>query len=395
MTTHGDVPIYHLRGSAAEAGFAHGRLVSDLLDPAFLEHYLSALAEAIRFTRDDLAQQAGRWLSGLPPHFQEEIAALAAGAGAPLADATQLLYADIARATAEPHRPQDASQQILTDPSSEPGAIPGDPGEVAPAGGGPMCSAVVARLDDRSTWIARNCDWLVATLLRGVAGVVHEAPHRIPVLALGIRGDIDVDTGINAEGLWLHLHTLHAADDPPRDRTCISWLFWAREALETCATLDELERFIAATGRDRGVIVVAGQGAGDHAAIFECTRAGHIRHDVDPSRPACATNHPLSRPIDDDRLSRGSPTGTLGRFRSLREGLAQGPPRAGPDDLIFHLAREGVEMRTPRWIRTIYSAVARPSDQSLWFAAGDARGRPAASTGRWTPVVPPWRRRRP
>ena len=54
--------------------------------------------------------------------------------------------------------------------------------------------------------------------MRGCAAVVHETPHRIPVMAVGIRGDIDIDTGLNAEGQRLHLHTLHAKDDPPAAR---------------------------------------------------------------------------------------------------------------------------------------------------------------------------------
>ena len=57
-------------------------------------------------------------------------------------------------------------------------------------------------------------------------------------IGVGIRGDIDIDTGMNAEGLWLHLHTLHARDPLPDDRPVISWLFWAREALETCSTIE-------------------------------------------------------------------------------------------------------------------------------------------------------------
>jgi hypothetical protein len=253
-----------------------------------------------------------------------------------------------------------------------------------------MCSSLITRLEDGHTWIARNCDWLIPTLMRGTAAVVHETPNRIPVMAVGIRGDIDVDTGINAEGLWLHLHTLYARDDPPQDRTCISWLFWAREALETCATLDEVELFIRSTGRDRGVFAIAGEGRTDHAAIFECTRSGYTRHDVEPANPACVTNHSLHRELDETKRSRGRSTGTTARFRALKERLSRHPTRHGPTDLIHHLASSGVEMRTPRWIRTIYSAVVRPHDASLWFANGTHQGEPAASRGTWRRIIPPW-----
>jgi hypothetical protein len=74
----------------------------------------------------------------------------------------------------------------------------------------------------------------------------------------------------------------------------------------------------------------------------------------------------------------------------MRSRLRRRAPERGPDDLIDLLADPGVEMRTPKWLRTIYSAVVRPSDASVWFASGDASGRPAASTGRWARVTPPW-----
>jgi len=91
---------------------------------------------------------------------------------------------------------------------------------------GPLCSAAAGRSPDgRGAWVARNCDWLRAILVRGTAAVVHRRPHAIPILAVGIRGDIDVDTGVNAERLWLHLHTLPALDAPTDDRRRFSWLF--------------------------------------------------------------------------------------------------------------------------------------------------------------------------
>ena len=382
-----ELRVHHVPGGPAESGFAHGRELHDLLTPAFLEAYVARLGEVIRFTREDLTVQAMRWLAGLPPHYREEIVAMGAGAGVGTTAVVELLYADIARsspaAAGEPRVPGEPGEPVE---SGEPGE---SAGEEAPIG--PMCSAVVARLADEATWIARNCDWLVPTLMRGTAAVVHETPHRIPVMAVGIRGDIDVDTGINAERLWLHLHTLQASDDPPADRTCISWLFWAREALETCASLDELECFVESTGRDRGVFVVAGDGKTNEAAIFECSRGGHVRHDTDPAQVACVTNHTLARDVGTTRKAGGF-RGTVGRYRAMRERLQDRVPREGPTDLIALLADPNVEMRTPRWLRTIYAAVVRPSDASIWFAAGGPDGTPAASGGRWAPVRPPWER---
>jgi hypothetical protein len=342
-----------------------------------------------------LLTQTRRWLAGLPEHFQEEIEGMGDGCGLGTEPVAAFLYADISR----PSGAESAEARARRfNPAADPEPAPGEhdlPGEDAAeaereSAGGPMCSGIAARLDDGSAWIARNCDWLIATLTRGTAAVAHAVPNRIPVMAVGIRGDIDVDTGINAERLWLHLHTLPALDDPPLDRTCISWLFWAREALETCATIDELERFIERTARDRGVLAIAGDGKTNEAAVFECSKGGHVRRDADLTRPIFATNHTLAKEIDAEREAKSRAGSTVGRWCALRARLRDGAPRRGPNDLIGLLADPGVEMRTPVNLRTIYSAVARPAEETIWFASGGADGRPAASTGRWARVKPPW-----
>ena len=357
------IQIEHIPGSHGDCGHAHGANIPDLVEPAFLRAYVHTLARAIGFDPSTLRAQGFDWLDGLPVHYATEIEAMACGAGVELGAMVELLYADIAR----PDRSHSPS--------------------------GPMCSAIMSLLGDGKRWIGRNCDWLTPILTRGVSAVVHEIPNRIPIMAVGIRGDIDLDTGLNAEGLWLHLHTLHATDTVHPGVPCISWLFWAREALETCASLDELERFIDTTARDRGVMVVASEGRSGQAAVFECSRSAYLRHDADARKPLCVTNHPLrqrSRSIET-----GSPnaSGTISRRRTLEGHMEASPPVQGPDDIIASLGAPGVEMRTPRWLRTIYSAVADPSDQKVWFAAGTPDGQPAASSGRWSVITPPWTHR--
>ncbi len=354
--------VDHVPGGPEESGYAHGVALRDLLSAEFIEAYVARLRDAIGFDLPDLATQSARWLAGLPEQYQREIDGMGAGSGIGTDGAARFLYADIARST--------------------PGA-PSTGARIAPGDGG--CSALVTHLDD-GLWIARNCDWLTPTLMRGTSAVVHATPNRIPVLAVGIRGDIDVDTGLNAEGLWLHLHTLHASDDPPADRTIISWLFWAREALETCSTIDEVDTFVASTGRDRGVFAIVGEGQTGRGAVFECSRAGHVRHDIDPhARALCVTNHALAKSYG-RRVAGVNPSGTISRQQSLRASVSRHAPETGPRDLIGHLGADGVEMRTPRWLRTIYSAVVRPADGSLWFASGRPDGTPAASTGAWDRV---------
>lgn len=327
-----------------------------MLDHVHAE-FMRRFCELKRLTPDAMHAQAQTWLDALPEHIQAEITAIAAGARRPLADITDLLYADI--------------------------AIPGDP--AIPEG--PMCSAVVSKLDHQS-WVARNTDWYPPLLLRGCEAVVHNTPNRIPTLALGIRGDIDVDTGANAEGLWLHAHTMHAKRMPPSGKPRISWLFWLREALETCATLDNLEAKLHAVERDRGIILVALDSKSNDAAVFECTVDTHTR--VDPTgHHLLATNHSAARhPTDPDRLARSQPSSTTRRLQALRDICQHHPPEHAPDDLIDTLAHESVEMRTPPVLRTIYSTVCNPRTGECWFAQGTPDGAPAASTGAWLRV--PW-----
>ncbi len=334
-----------------------------MLDAVHAE-FMRRFGNLKRLTPEAMRAQALAWLTDLPDHIQLEIEAMARGSKRPLAAIAEFLYADI--------------------------AIPGDPSIPE----GPMCSAVVSRLAGQS-WVARNTDWYPPLLLRGCEAVVHNSPGRIPTLALGIRGDIDVDTGANAEGLWLHAHTMHAQRLPRSDKPRISWLFWLREALETCANLDDLEAMLNRVERDRGIILVALDSKTGEAALFECTINTHTR--IDPLKgPAgdhlLATNHPADRhPTDPARLARSRPASTTARLQALRDICHNHPPEHAPDDLIDTLAHETVEMRTPPVLRTIYSTVCNPRTGKCWFAQGTPDGAPAASTGDWLRVPWPFR----
>jgi hypothetical protein len=218
---------------------------------------------------------------------------------------------------------------------------------------------------------------------------------------VGLMGDIDCDTGMNAEGLWLHMHTLLSHDEPRAGVSCISWLFWMREALETCASLADLEAFIARTDRDRGVLLFAAQGRTGERAIYECGRASSRR--IDPWMVATqhgerellfATNHCQHKHPRDIDQATGQPlpprvsvsNGTVSRYNRLEHLLRTAHPEHFPDDLTEVLGDERVEMRvaTPgSALRTIYSGVAHPASRTVWFASG---GMPAASAGKWRKI---------
>jgi hypothetical protein len=374
------VSFQHLRlpGSFAQAGYAYGKACAELLVPARIEAYLASLAPVTRTHRDDMPRFASRWASTLPEHYQEQIEALADGARTSPTIVQQWLYADIAA----PSRPSSPAAQ-------------GTAGLIASSG--PLCSGIISHDDTGSAWVARNCDWHEATLSRGTAAVFHAVPGRIPSLAVGLMGDIDCDTGMNAEGLWLHMHTLLAHDEPRAGVSCISWLFWMREALETCATIAELEQFIARTDRDRGVLLFAAEGKTGERAIFECGRASAQRirpwalstqlgtREVLFATNHCQHKHPQQgEGCDVAQASRVSPSnGTVSRYNRLHQLLRIAHPEHGPDDLAEILSDERVEMRvasTGSSLRTIYSSVAHPRSRTVWFASGAV---PAASTGTW------------
>lgn len=260
-------------------------------------------------------------------------------------------------------------------------------------GGGAACSSITVEID-RSPWVARNCDWLPSQLLRGHAVVIHDRPpgsSRIPILAAGIAGDIDIDTGMNAAGLWLHVHTMHCVDSPSPNKPSISWLFWAREALETCETLDELNAMLSRVDRDRGMILIAVDAKSGERAVFECACSSHERHDAGLSFQ-CVTNHPSRKhPIDPERIARSRPGGTI-RRRDAIERLALATHEwSPPDDLATILADPSVEMRGGARLQTIYSAICRPGSRDLWFCPGSPSERAAASPHAWKRIDIPWR----
>jgi hypothetical protein len=388
--------VVRLPPSIDGAGYAYGRACAHLFEPATLLPYLMDLGTLNRTDLRTMSRNADRWAQRLPQHFQAQIDAMAAGAGVAPGAVRAFLYADIAA-------PADQSG----------GAVRGDI-----ARDGPMCSGLV--IDEpaphsphsphspRGTWVGRNCDWYEATLRRGTAAVFHRVPHRIPCVAVGLMGDIDADTGLNAEGLWLHMHTLLARDEPRAGVSCISWLFWMREALETCATLADVERFIASTDRDRGVLLFAVDGRTRERAVFECSRSGYTR--VDPwdvlgRRVLIATNHPAAKHprrggehLGEAPLAPTSATpprvhvrnGTISRYCRLVSIIESAHPEHLPHDLAEVLADPHVEMREASGsasLRTIYSAVAEPARREIHFASGAC---PAASRGTWRRIDTGW-----
>lgn len=351
--------FHRLRGTSGDQGITLGRELGHILHVAARARYLEEISLQTGVSPGVVRSQAGPWLDSLPAHVVEEVDGMALGAS---------------RAGVGPIVPLDIAEWLYAD-------IAG--------GGGAACSAVSVEIDRRA-WVARNCDWYPSQLLRGHSVVVHDHPAgsgRIPTMALGIAGDIDIDTGINAAGLWLHVHTMYATDAPDPAKPCLSWLFWAREALETCSTIDEVDALLGRVDRDRGMILVVVEAKTNARAVFECARSRHERHDAGPGFQ-CATNHPgAKQPRDPARLARSRAGGTILRRAAVESIASSHHEWDPPSDLFALLADPGVEMRDAKQLKTIYAAVCCPASSEVWFCAGAA---PAASRGVWSRVAWPW-----
>jgi hypothetical protein len=322
---------------------------------ALREPYVRHMSALVGVDRDALDRQAERWLASMRAHIQEEVDAMAVGSGHPTQDLATFLYADIAKRA-------------------------------------PLCTGVVAP-GAADLWVARNCDWWRATLMRGTSCVIHEIEGRIPCLGVGINADIDIDTGANAEQLWIHVHSLTATDKPTPGAESISWLFWAREALETCASLADVEAMLDRVERDRGMILFVIDGKSGEAALYECHHRAWLRVDPRHGRLS-ATNHCQHKHPPAEKIVGRRPASTTARLARARALLAHaGEEIAPPGGLMRLLADPGVEMRTAEHLTTIYSSVCCPASGELWFASGQSEAdSPAASRARWRRIAWPWGR---
>lgn len=332
--------ILRFGGTHREIGVAHGRsLGADLATT--IEVYLGELVRRGVLDVDRLHHGALDWVYKLPDFYLEEIEGLAEGSGIPLEDVARFYYAELCHLA---------------------------------------CSSVVHVADGR-VWVARNND---AEPFDGLWGyvVIRDVAGRIPTLAIGLKGDVFIVTGINRERLWLH-HNYLEAYEPPADEpgALPSWGF-VRAALETCTSIDEVEQMLSTWTRLDGMNLTVVDGKTQDAAVLECSRSTYRRRALSGSN-LVATNHYVAR---DDIDQSGFFLGTsVARFNRLIECVAESP-RSAPDDLIAMLADRDVEQnREGR--ATVYSVVACPADGRMWWAY-DAT--PAASRGSWNALPWPW-----
>ncbi len=292
--------------------------------------------------------QAGAlpWLRQLPARFQEEYKGLAVGAGLSLQRVAEWVYLERYLA----HR----------------------------------CSGALLRVDGH-IWIARNNDtfapelWGYATL-RSVTG-------RLPTLTFGLEGDLFTPTGVNRERLWLHYNYWAVDDAPAPGQPQLPAYAFLTEALETCATLSDVETLLDQIQRDDGMLLFAVDGKRESGALYECSCRSHRRRNLETSWLA-ATNHGTGElPSPEEEVT---PLNSWSRLRHLEAQLVtlcgQSEGLTLPADLIHVLADANIERRGEEF-STAYANVACPGLGRLWYTFG---GHPAASGGNWQRIPWPW-----
>jgi len=341
--------IYHLKGSPFEIGLAMGQRLSSKLEANIERYVRERIPPDVPFDAERWRSGAIPWLCNLPARFQEEIEGLAQGARLPLQRLAEWEYLDAMLAG--------------------------------------QCSGAIVAINGRA-WVARNNDFY-APGMWGYAAI-REVAGRVPAISFGMEGDVFTPTGINQEKLWLHINYLPAWDAPgagSRPLPCYALLV---EALETCATLQDLEALLERTVRDEGMLLFAVDGKTDGYALYECTCCGFTKRE--PTQGwLVGTNHYCAHPKapPPDRSGPLSTVNCYERMETLVERLVSKQGLASPvEELVQILADDGIERRDGD-LATAYSNVACPATGEIWYTFG---GTPAASRGDWQKLEWPWSR---
>ncbi|MBT7081020.1 MAG: hypothetical protein HN929_06085 [Chloroflexi bacterium] len=241
-----------------------------------------------------------------------------------------------------------------------------------------QCSGFICKIDGK-TWVGRNNDWRVPEVWGHVT--VREVEGRIPTSSYGMEGDVFTGTGYNKEKLWLHLHYVPTVDKPRLSRQHLICYIYLTEALETCASIADLEDMLSRIDRDDSTMLFAVDGKTNEGAIFECTCQTYAKRELIDGY-LVGTNHYFTRQnaeINADSLT---------RYNSVDEMLTSLPTDNVdiPRDLIAILADDKVEQREGDW-ETVYSNVACPRSGEMWYTFG---GHPSASKGSWQRFDSPW-----
>lgn len=339
--------LHHFRGAPYNAGFAVGRAVGSRIGESNLRLIETWPSRDGVIDHEKLREGVLSWLQQLPQRYRLELQGLADGAGLPVETIASGYFAEDC-----------------------------------------CCSSFMTSLSDGHIWVGRNNDAWAPELWHGVT--VHEITDRLPRIGFGFEAETFTTTGINSQRLWLHCNAGPARDKPSGTRPCFYPHIIVSEALETCASLADVESLLDRWERTRGMILFVADGKTDEAAMFECECATHDRRPA-PHGPHIAANHsdrPELHEYDRRRNLEHGLQRSRARCAAMERLLAALRPDSAAGDLQRVLADENVEQRFADRL-TVFSTVACPATGELWYACGEG---PAASTGTWSRVAWPWSR---
>jgi hypothetical protein len=338
-----DMDIFHLAGEPRERGISYGRSLKEIFPRQFTLWIDKGMAAHGILDRERLTQEAHRFLDKLPRHFVEELEGFAKGAQVPVLHVAAWQCEYLARTG---------------------------------------CSTLVTQ-PDGIPWVGHTVDYDNFGAHQWACVVIVDASDsvRLPFMHFPIRGDLGVYQGVNAARLWLHTNYLPAIDVPCRPS--LPWLFWVREALETCTSLADIEAFLNTYDRDTGVALTAIDGKTNEATIFECSRSTFRRLPAQ-AQALSVTNHAQSGGTEEAFLPPS--VGSLRRLARLQELVTHHMP-CQEEDFVQILSDPKVEQRG-EWLGTVQAVIACPSSRKVWYAAGHY---PAASQGQFTSISWPWK----
>jgi Acyl-coenzyme A:6-aminopenicillanic acid acyl-transferase len=332
----------HLKGTAKEIGVFMGQALREKLAQNIELYIRKCPLSPEALDSDNLRTGAIPWLNSLPERFQDELKGMAEGANVSLQTIAEWNYVE----------------QCIQE----------------------ECSGFICLMNGHA-WLGRNNDTYVPELWGYMT--IREVENRLPTISFSMEGDVFSPTGINRERLWLHYNYLPVCDSPRMDKPHFPGYVLLTEALETCSTINEVERLLNQYDRDGGMMLFALDGKTDEFVIFECTCREYFKR-IPNGEWLVGTNHYCTCQTN---FTTGTSETRYRRVEELVKALYLSKDKVNlPMDLIAILADADVEVNGENF-GTVYANIACPSAKQVWYTFG---GYPAASKGNWQLVVWPW-----
>ena len=244
------------------------------------------------------------------------------------------------------------------------------------------CSSFITLIDG-IPWIGRNNDYLFPCQWGHV--IIRNITNKIPTMLFGLEGDVFSGTGVNKEKLWLHYNWLPSWG---KKNTTISDLppyVLLREALETCSSIADVKSMLSKENYDRCFVLFSVDGKTNDFSVFECSNFDFKEKEL-ISNSVAATNHycVLEPPKS---VNYAPSTNSINRLSHMEKLLSEIKFQSLPEDIIKILSNPKIEQHNNNYSGTVYSNVACPSKNIIWYAFN---GFPASSNSNWQKIGWPW-----